>query len=259
MAAKLHDDGHHACVMFADLVGEVHGEASQSNQYLVVDGGHGALVDPGGNMTYNALFMACAPHFPAQRVEAILATNADADAVASLGHWLLSAHCRVYVPALWAQSVPHLSGAGRAAGRIAAIPDPGAAIVLGDAVIHAVPAHFLHSAGNVHFYDPVARVLFSGDLASSAVPGDEAQVPVEGDLGAHVAAMAPFHRRAMAANKVLRLWTKMARQLDLEWIAPRRGRPLKGKRAIGQFFDWLETLACGTDLVDADTYRPPGG
>ncbi|MCU0804735.1 MAG: MBL fold metallo-hydrolase [Burkholderiales bacterium] len=257
MATELYNDGAHLCVMFTDLVREAHGEGVQANQFLVIDHGHGALIDPGGNMTYNALYMECARHFSPQRLAMILASHADPDIVASVSHWLVGTDCRVYISSVWANFVPHFCGAGRTAGRIVAIPDPGASIVLGDAVIHAVPAHFLHSAGNFQFYDPVAKMLFSGDLGGSMVSGAFAAIPIEGDLGEHIAAMEGFHRRYMAANKALRLWARMARQLELEWLVPQHGRPLKGGRAIAQFFDWIEGLECGVDLVTDETYRLP--
>jgi flavorubredoxin len=257
MATELHNDGGHVCLMFTDLVQEARGEGVQANQFLIVDHGHGALIDPGGNMTYNALYMECARHFPPKRLAMILASHADPDIVASVSHWLVGTDCRIYISAVWSNFVPHLCGAGRAEGRIVPIPDSGASMVLGDSVIHAVPAHFLHSAGNFQFYDPVARILFSGDLGASMVSGGEAAIPVEGDLGEHVAVMEGFHRRYMAANKVLRLWARMARQLDLDWLVPQHGRPLKGRQAITQFFDWIEELECGTDLVNDETYRLP--
>ncbi|MCU0897461.1 MAG: MBL fold metallo-hydrolase [Burkholderiales bacterium] len=257
MAIELHNDGGHACVMFTDLVHEVHGEGVQANQFLVVDHGHGALIDPGGNMTYNALYMECSRHFPPKQLAMILASHADPDVIASVSHWLVGTDCLVYISAVWSNFVPHFCGAGRVDGRVVPIPDAGASIVLGDSVMHAVPAHFLHSAGNFQFYDPTARMLFSGDLGASMVSGAEAAIPVEDQLGEHVEAMAAFHVRYMACNKALRLWAGMARQLDLEWLVPQHGRPLKGRRPIEQFFDWVETLECGTDLVTEATYRPP--
>ncbi|MFO1341767.1 MAG: hypothetical protein U1F05_01305 [Burkholderiales bacterium] len=48
---ELYNDGKHICISFSDLVAEA-GEAVQANQFLVVDNGDDALIDPGGNMTY---------------------------------------------------------------------------------------------------------------------------------------------------------------------------------------------------------------
>ena len=51
----LFDNGHHKCLMFDSLVT---GEGVQSNQFLIVDGKHEALIDPGGDLTYTPLSVA---------------------------------------------------------------------------------------------------------------------------------------------------------------------------------------------------------
>ena len=48
----------------------------------------------------------------------------------------------------------------------------------------------------------------------------------------------------------------MARQLDISLIVPQHGAPLMG-RAIAQFFDWLDHLMCGIDLMDERAYQVP--
>lgn len=54
MSQELFNDGSHICVVFRDLVT---GEAVQSNQVLIFDHNHAALIDPGGDLTYTLLFM----------------------------------------------------------------------------------------------------------------------------------------------------------------------------------------------------------
>jgi flavorubredoxin len=51
MAIELFNQGDHVCLMFAHL-GDDGGEAVQANQFLVIDGDQGAIIDPGGNMAY---------------------------------------------------------------------------------------------------------------------------------------------------------------------------------------------------------------
>jgi flavorubredoxin len=128
-------------------------------------------------------------------------------------------------------------------------------ISLGSTILKAVPAHFLHSEGNFHFYDPVSKILFSGDLGASLVPELEDE-PVE-DFAAHIPMMEGFHRRYMSGNKVCRYWVNMARKLDIEWLVPQHGRSFKGKVMIEQFFSWLENLECGVDIITQDSYRIP--
>ena len=63
----------------------------------------------------------------------------------------------------------------------------------------------------------------------------------------------------MVSNKILRLWTKMARKLDIAMIVPQHGAPIMGQPAIQDFFHWLETLPCGIDLFDESHYQYPTG
>ena len=48
------------------------------------------------------------------------------------------------------------------------IPDPGMTIRLGGLELQAIPAHYLHSSGNFHLYDPKAKILFSWLSKSSS-------------------------------------------------------------------------------------------
>ena len=58
MANELFNNGKHICVKFSNLSDSGKSQAAvQSNQFLIISDGHGALIDPGGNMTYNALMM----------------------------------------------------------------------------------------------------------------------------------------------------------------------------------------------------------
>ena len=118
-----------------------------------------------------------------------------------------------------------------------------------------IPAHFLHVEGNFHFCDPISRILFTGDLGVSMMSGQEASISAT-SLQNHLPLMEGFHRRYMVSNKVLRLWVKMARQLDISMLVPQHGAPLAGK-AIQEFFDWAENLACGVDLFDQSNYQLP--
>ena len=125
---------------------------------------------------------------------------------------------------------------------------------LGQSSIIAVPAHFLHSVGNFQFYDPIAKILFSGDMGASMV--DDASKPLE-NFAAHIPKMKGFHQRYMCNNKVIRLWVNMVRTMDVEMIVPQHGTPFIGHEQIHQFLDWIETLECGTDLMDESVFTCP--
>lgn len=259
MAIELYNDGHHVCMMFEDLVDEKCEQddcAVQANQFLIVTDGHGALIDPGGNMTYNGLRMGMHKYFQPNKLEYILASHADPDIVASLNKWLVATECKVLVSRLWARFVPHFCSIGNAVGRVVAIPDSGMRIPLGNTTIIAIPAHFLHSEGNFQFYDPISKILFSGDMGTSLVESRTIAEPVS-NFKAHLPTMEPFHRRIMASNKVCRYWTNMVRQMDVEWIVPQHGRSFKGKDMIKQFLAWVDNLQCGVDLMTQENYRVP--
>jgi flavorubredoxin len=84
MSIELFNEAGHRCLMFTDLGG---GEAVQADQFLVVDGDTGAVLDPGGNLAYSELYLGMTKHFAPHRLAAIIASHADPDIVASLDRW----------------------------------------------------------------------------------------------------------------------------------------------------------------------------
>lgn len=256
MAIVLFDNGTHKCLMFDDLVDDSEDHAVQSNQFLIVDNGHGAIIDPGGNMTYNGLRLEMSHHFQPKHLDYILASHADPDIVASLHKWLMNTECNILISTLWVKFLPHFCTVGSADGRILGIPDAGMNIQLGQCQLKAVPAHFMHSEGNFQFYDPVSKILFTGDMGASMVAHSDADTPVE-NFKAHIPAMEGFHRRYMISNKICRYWVNMVRQMDVEAIVPQHGRIFKGKKMVNEFLNWIEGLECGIDLMNQENYCLP--
>lgn len=256
MAVELFNNGKHMCLMFDDLVDDANSAAVQANQFLIVDNGHGALLDPGGNMTYNGLLMAMHNYFPPKKLQYILASHADPDIIASVNKWMIHSDCKVMISKLWVRFVPHFCSVGNVEGRVDGIPDEGMNLPLGNSIIKAIPAHFMHSEGNFQFYDPISKILFTGDMGASIVSQTEADTPVE-DFNDHLKYMEGFHRRYMISNKICRYWVNMVRQMDVEWIVPQHGKSFKGKKMVKQFLDWIEQLPCGVDLMTQDNYRAP--
>ena len=254
MPIELYKDANHCCVMFTDLVSD-EAEAVQANQFLIVDHGDGVILDPGGNMTYNALSVAMREYMAPQHLRYIVASHADPDIIASLDRWMTASQASLVISKLWARFAPHFCKIGKTEDRIVAIPDAGGYLHYGKADLCLLPAHFLHSEGNFQFYDPVSKILFSGDLGVSMVSGFEAQNAIT-SLSPLPAGMEAFHSRYMASNKILRLWVRMVRELDIAMIVPQHGAPLQGA-AIGQLLDWLESLSCGIDLMGPAHYQLP--
>ncbi len=258
MATELYNDGKHVCLAFHDLVDEDADHAVQCNQFLIVDSGHGALIDPGGNMTFTGLMMGMQRYFPSKDLNLILASHADPDIIASLNKWMVSTSCTVMISQLWARFLPHFTSGRDYTARIHPIPDEGMHIRLGDSELLALPAHFMHSEGNFQFYDPVSKILFSGDLGASLFDHGDA-LPAVRDFDAHVPHMFGFHRRYMVSNKICRYWANMVRSLDVDMIVPQHGARFEGPAMVNRFVEWIENLPCGTDLMTQAHYRVPGG
>lgn len=256
MAVELYNRDGHVCLAFYDLVDEAKDHAVQCNQFLISDHGHGALVDPGGNMTYNSLLMAMQKYFPSKELNYILASHPDPDIIASVNKWFVASSCKVMISALWTRFVPHFTTGRDVTGRIEGIPDAGMDISLGQCRIKAIPAHFMHAEGNFQFYDPVSKILFSGDMGASMIDQRDASSPVA-DFDAHVPQMFGFHRRYMVANKICRYWANMVRTLDIDMIVPQHGARFEGRDMVNRFVDWIENLPCGVDLMTQSQYRAP--
>jgi flavorubredoxin len=253
----LYESAEHRCVAFPDLVrGD---DGIQANQFLIQHGEASALLDPGGALLYTPLSLAVARFVPLSKLTWILASHQDPDIIGAVDRWLLYTPATVVCSKLWGRFVPHSVPhyqKQQGGDRYQLLPDEGGRIPMGDSHLQALPAHFLHSVGNFSFYDPVSRILFSGDVGSSMMPAQGDYAPCE-DFSALVERMRGFHQRYMASNRVARLWAAMVRQLAPSMIVPQHGLPLRGA-AIGGFLDWLGELRCGIDLLGPEHYRLAG-
>ncbi len=109
MAVELFNNGKHIVHAFYDLVDEKTTGAVQSNQFLIVDHGHGALIDPGGTMTYTGLLMDMQKYFSSKDLDYIFASHPDPDIIASVNKWFVASHCKVMISSLWTRFVPHFT------------------------------------------------------------------------------------------------------------------------------------------------------
>lgn len=82
----LFDNGHHKCLMFDSLVT---GEGVQSNQFLVVDGQHEALIDPGGDLTYTPLSVAASRYMNIREMDYVFASHQDPDIIGAIDRWIV--------------------------------------------------------------------------------------------------------------------------------------------------------------------------
>ncbi|MBU0961173.1 MAG: MBL fold metallo-hydrolase, partial [Proteobacteria bacterium] len=154
--------------------------------------------------------------------------------------------------ALWMRFIPHFGVDEYVINRIQPIPDEGMVVTVGGVDLKVIPAHFLHSPGNFHLYDPVSKILYTGDLGAS-LGADKDFVE---DFDAHVMFMEEFHKRYIASSQPLKMWAKTARQLDIEIIAPQHGAMMAGKENVERFISWIDSLSCGVELM-GDSFPIP--
>ncbi len=101
-----------------------------------------------------------------------------------------------YISSLWTRFVPHFGFDHILADRLKPIPDQGMVFDLAGSKLLALPAHFLHSEGNFQLYDPVSKILYTGDLGAST----GIDYTVVRDFNAHLRYMEGFHRRYMGSS-----------------------------------------------------------
>jgi flavorubredoxin len=245
----LYDAAGHRNILLEDFG---HGLAVQANQHVIIDGKEGMILDPGGHKVYNKALSETASLLRGNELKYIFLSHQDPDIVAATNGWLMTTDAEAWISKLWVRFVPHFGIDKFVEHRLKGIPDEGGYLRLGATELVILPAHFLHSCGNFHIYDPTSRILYSGDLgASLGMPEVEVK-----DFKSHLQYMEGFHRRYMMSNKALKAWVQMVRPLDIQMIAPQHGAFFRGKELCGQFLDWLEDLPCGLDVME-NVYRIP--
>lgn len=220
------------------------GEGVQANQHLVIHGREAVILDPGGHKVYSKVLQATLKELKGgAKLRHVFLSHQDPDIVAALNGWMMTTDATAWASALWKRFIPHFGLDRLVAHRLMEIPDEGMRLPLGGVDMLILPAHFLHSAGNFQLYDPVSRILYTGDLGAS-IGQDYREVT---DFDAHVPMMEGFHRRYMASSSALRAWARMVRKLDVDIIAPQHGALFRGPELVGRFIEWCDGLEVGVD------------
>ena len=216
-----------------------------TNEYLVINGDLALMTDPGGMEIFPAVFSAISQAFNPLNIQSLFASHQDPDIISSLSLWLEvnpEVHC--YVSWLWASFIPHFGGDNTT---FIALPDEGQTINIGDIELEAVPAHFLHSAGNFHLYDGRAKVLFSGDVGAALLPENQNSLFVE-DFDQHIKHAAGFHRRWMGSNRAKRIWCERVSRLEIDMLCPQHGA-IYAEKNVERFINWFDELEVGTIIA----------
>src|SRR6218665_4078192 len=89
------------------------------------EGEGGALIDPGGNLGFNELFMAVSRHFPPRQLSYLIASHADPDIIGSLDRWMSSTAAPLVTSRVWERFAPHFTKVGKSANRGIGVPPRG--------------------------------------------------------------------------------------------------------------------------------------
>lgn len=246
-AELLYESGEHRWVVFGrdpakpDYV-------IDTNEYLISAGGQTLLLDPGGTEIFPEVVTAISQHVAIESISAIFGSHQDPDILSSLSLWLgICPEAKIYVPWTWTGFVTHF---GCDASQLVSVPDEGGQLPLGSLRLEIIPAHYLHSSGNIHLYDRQAKLYFSGDVGAALLPPEQTTLFVE-DFDAHIRYMEGFHRRWMPSNAARDDWLARVRRLDIELLCPQHGAIFKG-RDVERFFDWFASLELGSAISAAE-------
>lgn len=241
----LFDEKNHKYILigFAESKDE---EGIPSNQYLIIHKNKSILLDPGGFGLFPVLLSRLLKYTKLQDIQTIILSHQDPDVCGGLNIWLEMTEAKAYISGLWLRFLPHYDI--KKTERIIGIPDEGTELQInGKFYLKLIPAHFLHSPGQINVYDPVSKILFTGDIGAGMLPCSENKLFVE-DFDMYKGCIDGFHRRFMASNEALKKWVKTVEKLDIDIIAPQHGYLYKGE-SINRLFEYLYQLKCGIDLL----------
>lgn len=229
------------------------GDVIDTNEYIVESDGEVVMMDPGGTEIFPQVVSAVSEVVSVADITAFVCSHQDPDIMSSLPLWMgLCPKAKVCMPWLWTGFVAHFGH--EYTHQFVAVPDEGMRIPFKNGKgLEIIPAHYLHSPGNLNVYDPLAKVLFSGDIGAALIPADcEDQFVSHFDT--HVQYMEAFHKRWMSSNVAKRVWVQRVRELDIEMMLPQHGLMYQ-RDEFKQFLDWFENLEVGINTLEASLVK----
>lgn len=214
-----------------------------TNQYMVRTSNNALLMDPGGIELFSSMLANTVKQVPVQQITHLFSSHQDPDVISSLGLWDRALEkATLHAPWLWEGFIRHF---GMEAISFSPIADEGGTIVLDGIQLQFVPAHYLHSSGNFHVYDPHAKILMSGDIGA-ALEKPDVPLFVE-NFDEHVKHMKMFHQRWMPSNRAKRDWVERVSKLEIEIMCPQHGRIFRGDD-VKRFLEWFDNLEVGNAI-----------
>ncbi len=238
----LFEDGDHKFVWLG--WGKLETGMIQTNQYLIIKGNKGILLDPGGIHIFPKVVSNVTKYVDLSDIEYIFYSHQDPDVSSGIPMWLSVTNADVYISSLWVRFLPHFGISDFS--RIKGIPDSGTSL----AGLSIIPAHFMHAPGNLLAFDSEARILFNADIGAAVFGEGKEYLFVDGDnFDEHVTLMEGFHKRYMASSAVCKYYVDRVRKLSPYMIAPQHGAIFRGE-GVNRFLNWIESLKCGSDIIN---------
>lgn len=215
-----------------------------TNEYIIINKEQAMMLDPGGTAIFPQVLTEVSRYIKTENIKSIVASHQDPDIASSLAMWIdLCPSLKVYCSWLWTGFISHF-GMGTTL-KLETIPDEGMELPIGDtnASVFLIPAHYCHSSGNFSCYDPVADILFSGDIGAALLPSHNSALFVK-NFDEHINYMKAFHQRWMPSSAAIKQWVRRVRHINPSIIAPQHGAIFSGDN-VGKFLNWLENLEVG--------------
>ena len=248
-ADKFYTEGQHHWFVVYD---QEESRVVDSNVYALQIDGHTLLCDPGGFEVFPQVFSAMVDVLPPSSIKSAFISHQDPDIGSSLPLWnACNPSITWHTSKLWVGFIRHY---GALDANIQGIPDEGGELLIGASKVQLIPAHYLHSSGNFHLYDPKAKVLFSGDVGSALLPVGHSAYVERRDVDSavafdsHIKHAEYFHRRWMPSNEAKRRWCERVSKLDINYLCPQHGSIYTGAN-VQRFIDWFDALEVGSGLA----------
>jgi flavorubredoxin len=227
-------------------VGSQEDSPFRCNAYLIVDGQHHILFDPGSQYYhFDQVKARVATVIPPDSITHIVVHHQDPDLCDSLPAWfelnpnailVTTPRCRVLLPYYGLKSDIQWLDVS---------PSDSTVLELEGGGLAFITSPFLHFPEAMVTYDEATGFLFSSDIGA-AIESDWRLVI--NDWEKHWKAMVPFHVFYMASNRAMRGFIDKISPFPITAILPQHGSIIPGpfvRKALSQ----LKELPCGIDLL----------
>ncbi len=217
-----------------------------SNQIVICSGDETVLLDPGGMEIFPSFLAALTEKVNIDSIKHIFLSHQDPDIGSSLSLWrrVCGDDVNIYLPWMWAGFIAHFD----AEANVTSVPDEGMVIRLKNGrSLDLVPAHFLHSPGNLNLFDAYSQLLFTGDIGAALLPpGPQGSFHVE-KFEQHTQYMEAFHKRWMGSTAARDAWISQVRRLSPGMLVPQHGLCFR-RDDVDKFLDWFGALEIGAGV-----------